>query len=81
MKDTKMENFILLSLNTLPILAAWWTSNDTTKWLGMLIGFAIYIALTFASVERIKADEDLAFQQGYEKSKFKYEGVDDDELD
>lgn len=67
MKDTKMENFILLSLNTLPILAAWWTSNDTTKWLGMLIGFAIYIALTFASVERIKADEDLVYQAGYDK--------------
>lgn len=67
MKDTKMENFILFSLNTLPILAAWWTSNDMTKWLGMLIGFAIYIVLTFASVERIKADEDLAYQQGYDK--------------
>lgn len=75
------DNFILLLFNVLPILAAWWTSNDTTKWLGMLISFAIYIVLTFASVKRIKADEDLAFQQGYEKSKFKYEGVDDDELD
>ena len=67
MKDNRKDNFILLSLNTLPILAAWWTSNDTTKWLGMLIGFAIYIALTFMSVKRIKADEDLAFQQGYDK--------------
>lgn len=67
MKDNRKDNFILLSLNTLPILAAWWTSNDTTKWLGMLIGFAIYLALTFASVERIKADEDLVFQQGYDK--------------
>lgn len=67
MKDSRNENFILLSLNTLPILAAWWTSNDTTKWLGMLIGFAIYIALTFASVERIKSDEDLVYQQGYDK--------------
>lgn len=67
MRDSRKENFILLSLNTLPILAAWWTSNDTTKRLGMLIGFAIYLALTFASVKRIKADEDLAYQQGYEK--------------
>ena len=67
MKDSRNENFILLSLNTLPILAAWWTSNETTKWLGMLIGFAIYIALTFASVKRIKADEDLVYQAGYEK--------------
>ena len=67
MKDNRKDNFILLSLNTLPILAAWWTSNDTTKWLGMLIGFAIYIVLTFASVERIKADEDLVYQQGYDK--------------
>lgn len=75
------DNFILLLFNVLPILAAWWTSNDTTKWLGMLISFAIYIVLTFASVKRIKADEDLAYQRGYEKSKFKYEGVDDDELD
>lgn len=67
MKDNRKDNFILLSLNTLPILAAWWTSNDTTKWLGMLIGFAVYIALTFMSVERIKADEDLVYQQGYDK--------------
>ena len=67
MKDNRKDNFILLSLNTLPILAAWWTSNDTTKWLGMLIGFAIYIVLTFASVKRIKADEDLVYQQGYDK--------------
>ena len=67
MKDNRKDNFILLSLNTLPILAAWWTSNDTTKWLGMLIGFAIYIVLTFASVKRIKADEDLVYQAGYEK--------------